>query len=81
VRVGRQEFPGRYGLAEPEVIAVHGPQASNPRPGFEIEFSTPPGRHWLRLEARLENQEWVSFLNLPIWCQPAVASASSQRPQ
>ena len=70
MRCDAQVFPGRYGIEEPEVVARFGLQSANPRPGFEIEFLTPPGRHWLRLEACLENRDWVSILNLPIWCQP-----------
>lgn len=68
-RVDDQAFPGRCGLPEPEVIARHGPQPQNPQPGFEIDFATPPGRHRLRIEACLENRDWVSILNLPIWCR------------
>jgi len=69
VRVDEGIFPGRHGLPEPEVIARYGAQTKNPQPGFEIEFSTPPGRHRLRIEAQLENRDWVSILNIPIWCQ------------
>jgi hypothetical protein len=67
-RVDDRAFPGRAGLPAPEATAQLGPQAKNPNPGFEIDFETPPGRHRLRIEAQLEGNEWVSILNLPIWC-------------
>ena len=43
----------------------------NPQPGFEVTFDTPPGRHRLALEAQLEDGEWRSILNVPVWCRPA----------
>jgi hypothetical protein len=63
-------FVGRHGLEEPEVLDRHGPQPANPRPGFEIAFETPPGRHLLSLEAQLGNSEWRSILKTSIWCEP-----------
>ena len=63
-------FVGRHGLDEPEVIDRHGPQPANPRPGFEIAFETPPGRHLLSLEAQLDNSEWRSIVRTSIWCEP-----------
>jgi hypothetical protein len=74
VRLGAQEFVGRHGLDEPEVIAQHGPQANNPRPGFEVDCTFAPGQQTLRLEAQLENREWFSVLSAPVWCQPAETS-------
>jgi hypothetical protein len=71
-RVDDREFPGRHGLEEPTIIAHYGPQEANPRPGFEIEFATPPGRHSLSLEARTESRGWESILTAPIWCDPTV---------
>jgi hypothetical protein len=70
-RVGDREFSGRHGLEEPAIIAHFGPQPANPRPGFEVEFATPPGRHRLSLEARTEARGWESILTAPIWCDPA----------
>ena len=67
-RVDEKVFPGRSGLAAPEAIAQVGPQAQNSNPGFEIDFETPAGKHRLRIEAQIEGKEWVSILNLPIWC-------------
>lgn len=67
VRINEGIFPGRYGLREPEIVARHHLPADRPPPGFEIEFSTTPGRHWLRLEAQVETGEWRSILNMPIW--------------
>jgi hypothetical protein len=63
-------FVGRHGLEEPEVIERHGPQPANPRPGFEVTFETPPGRHLLSLEAQLEPSEWRSIMKTSIWCVP-----------
>jgi hypothetical protein len=63
-------FIGRHGLDEPEVIDRHGPQPANPRPGFEIVFETPPGRHLLSLEAQVDNSEWRSIVRTSIWCEP-----------
>jgi hypothetical protein len=63
-------FVGRHGLDEPEVIDRHGPQPANLRPGFEIAFETPPGRHLMSLEAQLDNSEWRSIVKTSIWCEP-----------
>ncbi len=70
VRLAGREFLGEIGREEPEVIAQHGAQPANPRPGFAVEFATPAGRHELSLEAQLEHREWRSILTTPIWCQP-----------
>jgi hypothetical protein len=70
VRIDENEFFGRLGIEEPAAISQHGVQHRNPRPGFEIEFHTPPGRHRFRLEACLEGRDWYSVLCLPIWCRP-----------
>jgi len=69
VNLGGRIFNGRHGLEEPEVIARYGPQAANPRPGFEIAFETPPGRHLLSLEARIEAAEWRRIMATSIWCE------------
>jgi len=62
-------FVGRHGLEEPEVIARYGPQPANPRPGFEVPFETPPGRHLLSLEAQIDSSEWRSIMTTSIWCE------------
>jgi len=62
-------FVGRHGIEEPEVIARYGPQPANPRPGFEVLFETPPGRHLLSLEAQIDGSEWRSIVTTPIWCE------------
>lgn len=67
-RLGDREFIGRAGLEEPEVAQTHDLAATaNPRPGFEVTFATPAGRHELRLEAQLENRDWFEILATPIW--------------
>lgn len=67
-RLGDREFIGRAGLDEPEVAQTHDLAATaNPRPGFEVTFATPAGRHELRLEAQLENRDWFEILATPIW--------------
>ena len=63
-------FPGRQGIAEPEVLARYGPQPANPLPGFEVTFDTPPGRHLLSLEAQLAGSEWRTIVCTTIWCEP-----------
>ena len=68
--VDARTFVGRHGLEEPEVIARYGAQPANPRPGFEIRFETPPGRHRLSLEAQLEGSEWRWIMRTSIWCEP-----------
>jgi len=67
VRIDAMVYVGTYGLESPGAIAQHGPQAANPRPGFRIPILTPEGRHWLGLEARLGDGDWVSILATPIW--------------
>jgi hypothetical protein len=62
--------PGRYGLEEPDVVARYGIPKANPRPGFEITFKTPPGRHFLSLEAQLDGSEWRAIMKTSIWCEP-----------
>jgi hypothetical protein len=64
-------FNGTIGIEEPEVIARYGAQPRNPRPGFEVTFETPPGRHLLCLEAQLESSEWRSIMSTSIWCEAA----------
>jgi hypothetical protein len=68
--VDGRAFIGRCGLEEPEVIARHGPQQANPRPGFEVRFETPPGRHLLSVEAQLAGAEWRWIMRTSIWCEP-----------
>jgi hypothetical protein len=38
---------------------------------FAPPFTTPPGRHQLALEARIEDAEWRSILVVPIWVHPS----------
>jgi hypothetical protein len=68
--VDARSFVGRHGLEEPEVVARYGAQPANPRPGFEVRFETPPGRHLLSLEAQLEGGEWRWIVRTSIWCEP-----------
>jgi hypothetical protein len=70
VNLGGKVFTGRHGIEEPEVIARYGPQAANPRPGFEVTFETPPGRHSLSLEAQIAGTEWRWIMRTTIWCEP-----------
>jgi hypothetical protein len=70
INLDGRTFVGRYGLEEPEVVAKHGLQPANPRPGFEISFETPPGRHQLSLEAELDRAEWLWIVKTSIWCEP-----------
>jgi hypothetical protein len=70
VNLSGRTFIGRTGLEEPEVIARYGDQPKNPRPGFEVEFETPPGRHNLSLEAQLDGGEWRWIVKTSIWCEP-----------
>ncbi len=63
-------FVGRHGLAEPEVIALHGAQPANPMPGFEVTFETPAGRHVLGIEAEVAGSGWRTILCTTIWCEP-----------
>ena len=70
VAIDGRTFAGRHGIEEPEVVAKHGIQPKNPRPGFEIRFETPPGRHLLSLEAQMEGAEWLWIMRTSIWCEP-----------
>jgi len=70
VTLDGRAFEGRHGLEEREVIARYGPQPANPRPGFEVDFATPPGRHALSLEAQVEGAGWLRILETTIWCEP-----------
>jgi hypothetical protein len=69
VNLGGRLFVGRIGIEEPEVIEQHGPQAANPRPGFEVAFETPPGGHLLSIEAQLADGAWRSIMTTTIWCE------------
>jgi hypothetical protein len=71
VNLDGRVYAGRIGLEEPEVIARYGPQPSNPKPGFEITFDTPPGRHFLALEAQVADTGWSTIMCTSIWCEPA----------
>jgi hypothetical protein len=62
-------FSGRLGLEEPEVIARYGLQPANPKPGFEVTFDTPPGRHHLSIEAQIDGAEWRTIVATAIWCE------------
>jgi hypothetical protein len=62
-------FAGRLGIEEPEVIARYGPQPANPKPGFEVTFDTPAGRHQLALEAQVGGAEWRTIIATAIWCE------------
>ena len=70
VNLDGRTFAGRHGLEEPEVIARYGAQPANPRPGFEVTFATPPGRHLLSLEAQLGGSEWRWIVRTSVWCEP-----------
>jgi hypothetical protein len=70
VNIGGRVFAGRHGIEEPEVIARYGPQPANPRPGFEVTFETPPGRHSLSVEAQIEGKEWRWIMRTTVWCEP-----------
>jgi len=70
VNLGGRVFAGRHGIEEPEVIARYGPQPANPRPGFEVTFETPPGRHSLSVEAQIDGKEWRWIMRTTIWCEP-----------
>lgn len=70
VNLSGRTFIGRHGIEEPEVIARYGSQPSNPRPGFEVTFETPPGRHLLSLEAQIGGGEWFWIVKTSIWCEP-----------
>lgn len=70
VNLGGRVFEGRTGIEEPEVIARYGPQPSNPRPGFEVTFETPKGRHSLSLEAQVDGRDWRWIMRTSVWCEP-----------
>ena len=70
VDVDGKLYPGRTGIAEPEVVARYGARANSPNPGFEITFETPAGRHAFSLEAQLAGEEWRSVMRTTIWCEP-----------
>jgi hypothetical protein len=73
VNIDGRLFPGLVGLEEPEVIARYGPQPANPKPGFEVTFDTPPGRHLLALEAQVANTEWRTVMCTTIWSESPAA--------
>lgn len=62
-------YEGRTGIDEPEVIARYGAQPSNPKPGFEVTFETPPGRHTFSLEAQIAGAEWRWILRTTVWSE------------
>lgn len=70
VRLDEQEFAGKSGLPAPEASRESLAHPRHPPPGFEVTFATPPGRHQLALEARLNEDVWSSILIVPIWCRP-----------
>jgi hypothetical protein len=67
VRLDDQLAVGKHGLEEPEVAARHPNLPAGCRPGFEVTFPTPPGRHLLSLEAQLDGAAWQSILRTSIW--------------
>lgn len=69
-RVDAKTYTGQIGREEPEALAQLGPQANNPRPGFEVTFETPEGRHAFAMEAQIANGDWFTILSTPIWCKP-----------
>lgn len=69
VNLSGRIFEGRHGLEEPEVISIYGAQPSNPRPGFEVTFDTPPGRQSLSLEAQVDGDRWLWIMRTTIWCE------------
>jgi hypothetical protein len=71
VNIDGRLFVGRLGIEEPEVIERYGPQPANPKPGFEISFDTPPGKHLMALEAQIAAAEWRTVMSTSIWCEPA----------
>lgn len=68
-RVAGQEFTGRTGLPSPKAVYAHALPPKHPPSGFQITFDTPPGRHRLALELQIEGIEWLSMLEVPIWCR------------
>lgn len=69
VRLDDQVAAGKHGLEEPEVVARYPHLPPGCRPGFEVTFPTPPGRHLLSLEAQLDGAAWQSILRTSIWCE------------
>ena len=69
VRLDDQLAAAKHGLEEPEVLARHPHLPAGCRPGFEVTFPTPPGRHLLSLEAQLDGGAWQSILRTSIWCE------------
>jgi hypothetical protein len=70
IAIDEKTYYGRFGLEEPEVIVQHGAEAAkNPKPGFEIAFEILAGRHFLAVEAQVENENWQTVLSTPVWCQ------------
>lgn len=70
INLSGRTFIGRTGIEEPEVIARYGAQPNNPKPGFEVAFETPPGRHNLSLEAQIDGGEWLWVVKTAVWCEP-----------
>lgn len=68
-RIAGVKYEGKTGFPAPEAAIQAGFQSKNLPPGFEVTFDTPPGRHHLALEARLDDGAWRSFLNIPVWCR------------
>lgn len=66
-RLDDREYPGKWELEDPEVLKVHTTLPQNARPGFEVDFPTPPGRHLLSIEVCLDHRDWRSLFVTPIW--------------
>lgn len=64
-------YEGKVGIEEPDVVARYGLKPANPRPGFEVRFETPPGKHAFSLEAQLGGTEWRWIMRTTVWCAPA----------
>jgi len=77
VRIDDREFPGKYGLEAPDAVAQNA-AVSNLRPGFEVRFDTPPGRHQFALEAHVAEEGWRSILTHPIWVMPIAGNIPSK---
>jgi hypothetical protein len=76
VRIDQSEYAARLDLDEPDVVRAHQLDAKA-RPGFEVEFSLPSGKHRLRLEVCLDHSEWVSVLNTWAWSLAPAGQKSS----
>jgi hypothetical protein len=72
VALGGRLYEGKIGFEEPEVVARYGLKPANPKPGFEVRFETPAGRHAFSLEAQLGGVEWRWIMRTTIWCEPAL---------